>query len=301
LKLYALSDLHLGHRQNRQALEALPFAYRNDWLLLGGDVGETEEHLGLALSAMTRRFAKVLWTPGNHELWTPPGKGGPALRGQAKYDRLVEICRSFGVLTPEDPYPLFQSEGGPAVLAPTFLLYDYSFRPDRVSADGAVAWAEGEGVVCTDEHLLHPDPWGSAPAWCAARCDYTEPRLEEAARRAPLVILNHFPLHEALIRFQLIPSFSIWCGTRRTRDWHTRFPVKAAVYGHLHVRGSDTIDGVRFEEVSFGYPRDWEPEDGMLGSLRQILPALPPRAPKLPDPEEILALMPWLRSKPAAR
>lgn len=283
MKLHALSDLHLGHRANRLALESLPFTYRDDWLLLGGDVGETEEHLEAALAALTRRFARVLWTPGNHELWTPPSVEG-GLRGEAKYRRLVEICHRYTVLTPEDEYPLWLGEGGPAVLAPTFLLYDYSFRPDTVTEAGAIAWAESQGVLCSDEYLIHPEPHASAAAWCAARCALTLPRLEEAAARAPLVILNHFPLHESLIRLPSIPSFSIWCGTKRTHDWHTRFPVKAVVYGHLHVRGTDWIDGVRFEEVSLGYPRDWDPALGMAGYLRQILPITADRPHALPPP-----------------
>ena len=285
MKLHAISDLHLGHRANRLALEALPYHYRDDWLLLGGDVGETEAHLEWALSALTRRFARVLWTPGNHELWTPPSiAGGPELRGEAKYRRLVEICQRFNVLTPEDEYPLWLGEGGPAILAPTFLHYDYSFRPDDVTEAGAVAWAESQGVVCTDEYMLHTEPHASAMDWCAARVALTLPRLEAAARRAPLVIMNHYPLHESLIRFKSIPSFSIWCGTKRTSDWHTRWPVKAVVYGHLHIRGTDWIDGVRFEEVSLGYPRDWDAELGFASYLRQILPITADRPHPLPPP-----------------
>jgi hypothetical protein len=30
-----------------------------------------------------------------------------------------------------------------------------------------------------------------------------------------------------------------------------------AVYGHLHIPRTARYDGVRFEEVSLGYPREW--------------------------------------------
>jgi hypothetical protein len=33
--------------------------------------------------------------------------------------------------------------------------------------------------------------------------------------------------------------------------------VVAAVYGHLHIPRTERYDGVRFEEVSVGYPREW--------------------------------------------
>ena len=274
MKLYGISDLHLGNRSNRQALEELP-PYPEDWLILSGDIGETEDDLRFALSVLTRRFARLLWVPGNHDLWTLP-TDRYMLRGEAKYQRLVSICRSYGVLTPEDPYVLWPGEGSPCLLAPLFILYDYSFRPDDVPAEEAIKWAEESGVLCTDEVLLHPDPYPSRPAWCAERCLYTERRLQEAATRAPLVLINHFPLRQDLAWLPRIPRFSIWCGTRRTEDWHIRFPVSVVVYGHLHIRATSYRDGVRFEEVSLGYPRDWSYERGVQGYLRDILPGTSP-------------------------
>lgn len=270
MKLYAISDLHLAQPVNRDALESLP-SYSEDWLILGGDIGEKEEHLQVALSCLTHRFQRVLWVPGNHDLWTLPSDQ-TGLRGVAKYQRLVSICQNYDVLTPEDPYVLWPGDGQPCLLAPLFTLYDYSFRPPSVPAESAVAWAEESGVLCTDEYLLHPDPYPSRAAWCQARCDYTERRLRETKPDLPLVLINHFPLRQDLIHLPMLPRFSLWCGTHRTEDWHTRFPVLAVIYGHLHTRGTRLRDGVRFEEVSLGYTRDWQQEKGMRAYLREILP-----------------------------
>ncbi len=85
-RLLATSDLHLGHRSNREALAALG-AYPDDWLIIAGDVGEKPEHLTLALDALVPRFARVIWTPGNHDLWRPAG-AEHRTRGQARYDEL---------------------------------------------------------------------------------------------------------------------------------------------------------------------------------------------------------------------
>jgi hypothetical protein len=85
-------------------------------------------------------------------------------------------------------------------------------------------------------------------------------------------LINHFPFREDLVRLRRIPRFSIWCGTRRTEDWHRRFPVAVVVSGHLHIRSTTYRDGVRFEEVSLGYPRDWQQEQGIQPYLREILP-----------------------------
>jgi 3',5'-cyclic AMP phosphodiesterase CpdA len=269
MRLYAISDLHLGFRENREALARLG-RHPDDWLILGGDVGESFEHLELALDVATDRFARVLWVPGNHELWW---NGPSSPRGQAKYDALLGLCRKYNVLTPEDPFVTWEGEGGPCVLAPLFLLYDYSFRPDDVAKENAVSWAAESGVMCADERYLDPHPHGTIDAWCEARCDEAEAKLEEAARSAaPLVLINHFPLRRDLVRLWRIPRFSIWCGTRRTEDWHRRFRAKVVVSGHLHIRSTDWIDGVRFEEVSLGYPRHWDQDFGIDTYLREILP-----------------------------
>lgn len=273
MKLYAISDLHIGQSGNRQALEQIP-SYPHDWLILAGDIGETTEQLRYALAVLTRRFARVIWVPGNHDLWTIPSRHSAQeeLRGGAKYRELVSICRSYGVLTPEDPYVRWPGSEKPFVIAPLFLLYDYSFRPDDIPAEKAVEWAMETDVLCSDEYLLHPDPYPSRTDWCIARCRYTERRLQLVDPKAQLILINHFPLHESLVRLERIPRFSLWCGTRRTHDWHTRFSTAVVVYGHLHIRGTDVIDNVRFEEVSLGYTRQWKPEKGIQGYLRQILP-----------------------------
>ncbi|HVS00046.1 MAG TPA: metallophosphoesterase [Thermoanaerobaculia bacterium] len=283
MKLYGLADLHLRYEVTRKALQALrPHPY--DWLILAGDVGETEEHLRFALSILTRRFARVLWVPGNHDLWTLPSKPDD-LRGQAKYDRLVSICRDYGVLTPEDPYVMWPGEGPNCILAPLFLLYDYTFRPDDIPVDQAVAWAAEVNLLCSDEVLLHPDPYPTRGDWCDARIRETEPRLAQAAERAPLVLINHFPLRRDLAILPRIPRFSIWCGTRQTEDWHLRYRAEVVLYGHLHIRGTYYRDDVRFEEVSLGYPQNWEPRRGIEPYLRQILPDphRPPLAPGGPS------------------
>ena len=96
--------------------------------------------------------------------------------------------------------------------------------------------------------------------------------LIAAIEEHPTVLINHFPLREELVRLWRIPRFSIWCGTRRTHVWHTRFRARVVVSGHLHIPRTDGIDGVRFEEVSFGYPRQ-RPAGLTLDSCRrEILP-----------------------------
>ncbi|MCX4390713.1 metallophosphoesterase [Micromonospora peucetia] len=273
--LLAISDLHVGHRDNREVVQGLRPGSPQDWLLVAGDVGDTVADVEWTLGLLSRRFARVIWAPGNHELWTPPADP-VKLRGAARYAYLVDACRRLGVLTPEDPYPVWRGAGGPVLVAPLFLLYDYSWRPDGFDTpEAALAEAYRVGVVCTDEFLLHPDPYPSRSAWCAARVAETARRLAEREPGMPTVLVNHWPLLREPTRVLHYPIFAQWCGTESTADWHLRFDAAAVVYGHLHIPRTTWHDGVRFEEVSVGYPREWQPR-AKPPALRRILPA--PRA-----------------------
>jgi predicted phosphodiesterase len=311
-RLLAISDLHIGYPENRAYAESLAPGHPDDWLIVAGDVGESFADVGFVLASLANRFARVIWTPGNHELWTLP-RDRVALRGAARYDALVTVCRRFGVLTPEDEFARWPGPDGPVTVAPLFTLYDYSFAastpadstaadntamdgtapvgppPDRPTPDGpapvgratdrptpdgtapdgpvpdgpgdaarqaALAAARRAGITPTDEGRLHADPYPSLAAWCADRVAATERRLAEVA--GPVVLVSHWPLSPAPLAALRHPEFAPWCGTTRTDGWHTRPGVLACVYGHLHIPRGTRHDGVRFEEVSIGYPREWQ-------------------------------------------
>lgn len=271
MKLFAISDIHLSSPENRAALTRIP-EHPNDWLILAGDIGETPEHLVFALETLSVRFKKLIWVPGNHDLWTTD-TDGDHLTGEDKYWRLVELCNHYGVLTPEDPYPVEYFGGKKVRLVPLFLLYDYSFRPKHVTLDNAIEWANESGVMCADESFLRTNPYNNIIDWCAARCESTEHRLLSLNDGLPTVLINHFPLRYDLIWIPRIPRFTIWCGTRQTEDWHLRWNATAVVYGHLHVPSTQIRDSVRFDEVSLGYPRQWVNYRDISSCVRQILPA----------------------------
>jgi len=276
-RLLALSDLHVAFPENRKLITDLRPGAEGDWLLLAGDVGELFADVEWALRTLSSRFSTVVWVPGNHELWTHPEDPVKA-RGEARYQRLVELCRSLGVRTPEDPYLVWDGPGGPATIAPLFTLYDYSFLPDgALDKEQGLALAYETGIVCSDEVMLHPDPYPSREAWCQARVALSERRLAERDPALPVIFVNHYPLVREPTRVLRYPEFAQWCGTTRTRDWHVRFNAATVVYGHLHIPRVTWHDGVRFVEASIGYPREWQrrpalpgiPEPGVP---RQILP-----------------------------
>jgi 3',5'-cyclic AMP phosphodiesterase CpdA len=268
--LLAASDLHVGYAENREVVQDLRPESPQDWLLVAGDIAERFESIKWTFEVLRERFAKVIWAPGNHELWTPPDDP-VTLRGVQRYEALVELARELDVLTPEDPYAQWPGPDGPVTIAPLFLLYDYTFRPDGCATkEEGLAYAHSTGVVCTDEYLLHPDPYPTREDWCRARVAETERRLAALPEDLPTILVNHYPLDRHPTEVLWHPEFAMWCGTRLTADWHRRFRVRTMVYGHLHIPRTTFHEGVRFEEVSVGYPREWRKRSEPPGRLRRI-------------------------------
>ena len=271
--LLAVSDLHVSYPENRTIVDRIRPSSADDWLIVAGDVGEMFADIERTLRSLRERFRTVVWAPGNHELWSH--SADPVqLRGDARYRALVRMCRDNGVHCPEDEYPIWPGEDGPVVVAPLFLLYDYSFLVPGVSSKAeSLRRAYDAGVVCTDEMLLHSDPYPSREQWCWARVAETERRLASIDQATPTVLVSHWPLVRQPTDVLWYPEFAQWCGTDRTADWHTRFRAVAAVYGHLHIPRTTHYDGVRFEEVSLGYPREWGRRPGEPDPVRLVLGA----------------------------
>ena len=273
MNIFAISDLHVGHPDTAKRLHELP-AHPDDWLILAGDIGESSDHLRQVLDIAVPRYERVVWVPGNHELWSTDADGS----GPDKYDVLVALCREYGVLCPEDPWP--QVEPG-LRLVPLFLLYDYSFGPAGLPPDAVVRWARDGGIVCADERRLEPGHFGSRQAWCHARLADAETRLGELDPTERTILVNHWPLRRDLCRLFRIPRFTPWCGTTATEDWHVRYRAEVVVSGHLHMPATDWRNGVRFEEVSYGYPRQVDQSRPFGSHMRTIWP--PPAPPGVPD------------------
>jgi predicted phosphodiesterase len=272
-RLLATSDLHIGYGENREIVDGLRPESDTDWLIVAGDVGERSTDIDWALTLLSQRFHTVVWSPGNHELWTT--KDDPLqIRGEERYQWLVARCRELGVHTPEDPYPVWQGPTGPMVVAPLFLLYDYSWRTPAAegkSLEEALRQAREAGVVCTDEYFLHPDPYPSRQAWCADRLKISTERLDAIPEDHGTILMSHWPLHRHPTAPLYWPEFALWCGSTKTEDWHLRYRAEIAVYGHLHIPRTTEADGVRFEEVSLGYPREWRKRARGAVPMRRIL------------------------------
>lgn len=245
--LWAVADLHAAVKANGPMIRQIQPTDPSDWLIVAGDVAERLELIVDVLADLAQRFDTVIWAPGNHELFS---RSSDRYRGREKYAALVQALREVGVVTPEDPYPVFHG----VTIAPLFTLYDYSFRGPSLTVQEAVTAAREKNIMMTDEFAIAP--FVDIRAWCWDRLAYTTKRLSRID--GPTVLINHWPLVQEPVMKMRWSEIALWCGTRHTRTWARRYNARAVVYGHLHMPGVTVVDGVDHIEVSLGYPREWQ-------------------------------------------
>ena len=249
MKLLAISDLHVDYAVNMCAVKKCP-AYLDAGLIIAGDISHDINKFTDCLTILSNKFDKIFWVPGNHDLWSI---GSATLRGVDKYLACVECCRKFSILTPEDNFFSFSFNKQPFCIACCFLGYDYSFRPDHVLLEDAIAWALEDKISCADEKYLYSTPYPSKVAWCNDRVMITENKLDKCKHKN-IILVNHYPLTEDTVFMPRVPRFSIWSGTKQTESWLQKYSFHSVVFGHCHVRREYTRNNTKCFEVSFGYP-----------------------------------------------
>lgn len=243
--LWAVSDLHVTFAENRRRVDKLAPAHPDDWLIVAGDVAEKIPAVVDTLAGLKNRFRRVIWVPGNHELFN---RASDRVNGESRYRALVGELRAIGVDTPEDPYPVFDA----VTVCPLFTLYDYSFRRLGLSVRQAVARAK---VKLDDEIAIAP--YVNIEDWCARRLEYSRARLEQVT--GPTVLVNHWPLVIEPTARLAEPDIALWSGTTATRDWARRYRARLVIHGHLHIPAETRVEGISHVDVSLGYPFEPRP------------------------------------------
>lgn len=244
--LWAVSDLHVRAPGNLDLVrEHVRPANAGDWLIVAGDIAEDLPTIERTLGLLQSRFAQVIYTPGNHELYS---RTSDTTHGRAKYDAVIAIAQRLGVLTPEDPFPMFAGH----TVVPLFTLYDHSWRDPSMTPTAALAAARDKGIVLMDDLAIAP--YEDVILWCRERLRYSVRRL--ASVEGPTILVNHWPLAREAMSNVRHQEIGLWSGTRHTQEWPERYRASAVIYGHLHIPVEFSLGNVTHAEVSLGYPRE---------------------------------------------
>jgi 3',5'-cyclic AMP phosphodiesterase CpdA len=119
MRVFALSDVHIDHEVNANWIAGLSKAdHSEDVLILAGDVAHRLRLLEWCLRTLTDRFKKVIFVPGDHDLWVI-GEDREKTSVQKFHDVSAGVEASGASMQPFN-------EGGVSIV-PLFGWYDYSF------------------------------------------------------------------------------------------------------------------------------------------------------------------------------
>ena len=255
MRVFAISDVHTDFTENLRLLAGISsHSYRDDALILAGDVSHDAAVLRTTLSLFLERFRYVFFVPGNHELWVRRGEYEHSLQ---KFDDILRMCESLGVRT----VPACVGQGADRVcIVPLFSWYtrpeegaDSLFRERQLSA--------GEVRLWTDDYLIKW-PAGLRPAQFFH--DLNEGRVS-AAYEASLVSFSHFVPRADL----MLPSadetplqpdprarsfnFSRVAGSTLIEQQIRTLGSRVHVYGHQHRNRRRRCEGIWYVSNCLGY------------------------------------------------
>jgi 3',5'-cyclic AMP phosphodiesterase CpdA len=265
MRLALTSDLHVEHHPDVIPLVAERVrALAPDVLIVAGDVSSQLDTLEAALAALRTSAPRLLFIPGNHDLWTLPGQ--PSSR--ARYERdIPAACARAGV----DALGAAPVDIGGVVFAGVTGWYDYSLRNRELDATftradyergawGRLRWNDTARVVWPDDDGAELD----APAICDRQVASLAAQLADAGVRPTVVVTHHLPF-AGLVTSKGEPPWDFingFMGSERLGEAMRRAGnVRAGVCGHTHFRKRVDVDGGggRFsvETSPVGYPREY--------------------------------------------
>jgi 3',5'-cyclic AMP phosphodiesterase CpdA len=265
MRLALTSDLHVEHHPEVIPLVAERVrALAPEVLIVAGDVSPRLETLEEALAALRQAAPRVLFVPGNHDLWMLPGT--PSSR--ARYEvEIPALCARAGV----DALGQAPVEIGGVVFAGVTGWYDYSLRNQaldgtftlddyRRGAWGRLRWNDTARVVW---------PGDEGAEWTPSEiCDHQvallEQQLAAAGARPTVVVTHHLPFAGLVTSRGELPWDFIngFMGSARLGQAMCRAAnVRLGVCGHTHFRKRVDVEGAggRFsvETSPVGYPREY--------------------------------------------
>lgn len=220
------------------------------WPSSAGDVSESQQETLDTLNTIEQLSgARVLFVPGNHDLWGP--KGDPDQIG-AIYSRYAQdehcLCGRDVVL-------------GDTVVIGDVGWYDYSFGSGRYSFEEfekmSLAAAPGRTLYATPgPATTWAAPSGCSPAWRPGMAAYPGKKLVLVTHMLPI---KEFTVPQEMANWSY---FNAFLGTRRLGELYRRYPVEVAICGHVHYRKTLEKDGITWLCRCLNYHSEWRPEYG---------------------------------------
>jgi predicted phosphodiesterase len=239
MRIFALSDIHIDYDENANWIANLSTTeYLDDVLILAGDVTDRRHLLEWCISTLAKRFKKVLFVPGNHELWV--------IREEHQKDSLQKFDDVCAVVESSGASMQAFRERGVSII-PLLTWYDYSFGEP----------SEELRSIWMDYHACRWPNGFTEKDIAAHFAAFNDKQVSVAGER--VITYSHF-----LPRIDLMPGFVPSSprllypilGSAKLDQQLRKLNAIIHVYGHSHVNRQVTIDGVLYINNAFGYPSE---------------------------------------------
>jgi predicted phosphodiesterase len=239
MRVFAVSDVHIDYDVNAKWIANLSIAeYQDDVLILAGDVTDTRPLFNWCLSTLAKRFKKVLFVPGNHDLWVI--REDREMNSLQKFDDVCAVVESSGA-----SMQAFHERG--VSIIPLLAWYDYSFG--EPSEELKSVWMD-----------YHACRWPLGFTEKDVAVYFAALNNEQVSQAGDKIItFSHF-----LPRIDLMPGFIPTVkkvlypilGSVQLECQLRKLNPNIHVYGHSHVNRHVEIDGVSYINNAFGYPSE---------------------------------------------
>jgi predicted phosphodiesterase len=239
MRVFAVSDIHVDYDVNARWVQELSSVdYRDDVLILAGDVSDSVDRLSLTIDTLAKRFKTVMFVPGNHDLWIRSSP--PAFNSFEKFEQVRHLIKDCGGLM--EPWSCDD-----VAIVPLLSWYDFSFGQPGLELRQTwmdfrtCRWPQGYAEAEVTQHFLA----------------LNQPAL--SVRHDKVITFSHFlPRIDLMPHYIPAPFRALYpvLGTSALDVQIRELNPLIHVYGHSHVNRQVVLKGVQYINNAFGYPAE---------------------------------------------
>ena len=277
MRIFAISDIHVDFQENQKWIDALSdFEYKDDVLLLAGDVCHNLDRLKETLLQIRFKFHRIFFVPGNHDLWL---RGELFQNSLEKFEAIIGFCKKNDItISPEKIDNIW--------IVPLFSWYT---QPDN--GDDSLYWpkpGEDESNRMWSDNYFIKWPNGKFPKSASQYFYEINSALLTENYSGAVISMSHFIPRKEMMFGQYPPildpdrikkydrspefNFSRVAGSNLIEEQIRQVGSRLHVYGHQHINRDREIDNVRYVAHCLGYPN--ERKRGVIKGIEQGLKEL---------------------------